>query len=208
MKRTLTTLALLAGTTTAGAAAAQTEISVLRVAINEEQEQYYEDIAQAFEAEHDGVDVNFEYIANEAYKSKLPTLLQSDARPDIFYSWGGQTLVQQSEAGFLQDISAHASGRLSRDDPRGRARCLYGRRQPLRPAALRHRGRALGQHDPDRGGGCRRRPDRDLGRFPRGRADAQGCGRDADHHRRTGQVAPAFLLELPRAARRRAGRRV
>ncbi|ETX14288.1 ABC transporter substrate-binding protein [Roseivivax halodurans JCM 10272] len=105
MKRTLTTLALLAGTTTAGAAAAQTEISVLRVAINEEQEQYYEDIAQAFEAEHDGVDVNFEYIANEAYKSKLPTLLQSDARPDIFYSWGGQTLVQQSEAGFLQDIS-------------------------------------------------------------------------------------------------------
>ncbi|SFE74697.1 ABC transporter substrate-binding protein [Roseivivax sediminis] len=105
MRHSVATLALLAGTALAGTAAAQTEISILRVAVNDEQEQYYEEIAQAFEAEHEGVDVNFEYIANEAYKSKLPTLLQSDARPDVFYSWGGETLRQQSEAGFLKDIS-------------------------------------------------------------------------------------------------------
>ena len=106
MRRTVATLALVAGASGAGMAAAQqTEITILRVAVNDEQEQYYEEIAQAFEAEHEGVDVNFEYIANEAYKSKLPTLLQSDARPDVFYSWGGETLRQQSEAGFLQDIS-------------------------------------------------------------------------------------------------------
>jgi raffinose/stachyose/melibiose transport system substrate-binding protein len=43
-------------------------------------------------------------MSNEAYQARLPTLLQSDAHPDIFYSWGGQTVVEQVEAGFLQPI--------------------------------------------------------------------------------------------------------
>ncbi|PJE26918.1 carbohydrate ABC transporter substrate-binding protein, CUT1 family [Pseudooceanicola antarcticus] len=109
MKHTVAMAALLAGLASAGGAMAQTEINVLRVTVNEEQEAYYEQIAEAFEAEHEGVNVTFEYIANEAYKSKLPTLLQSNARPDIFYSWGGQTLVEQAEAGFLQPISSMLS---------------------------------------------------------------------------------------------------
>ncbi|NIZ11524.1 ABC transporter substrate-binding protein [Pseudooceanicola sp. HF7] len=109
MRHTVAMTALLAGLASAGAAMAQTEINVLRVTVNDEQEAYYEQIAEAFEAEHEGVNVTFEYIANEAYKSKLPTLLQSDARPDIFYSWGGQTLVEQAEAGFLQPIDSMLS---------------------------------------------------------------------------------------------------
>lgn len=105
MKHAIAAFAALIGAAGAQVADAQTVINVLRVAVNDEQEAYFEQIAQAFEAEHEGVDVSFEYIANEAYKSKLPTLLQSDARPDIFYSWGGQTLMEQAEAGFLQPIS-------------------------------------------------------------------------------------------------------
>lgn len=93
-------IAVLAGP----AAFAQTEITVLRVAVNDEQEAYLAAIAEAFEAQNEGVTVNFEYVANEAYKSRLPTLLQSNARPDIFYSWGGETLVEQAAAGFLQPI--------------------------------------------------------------------------------------------------------
>ncbi|TJZ90879.1 extracellular solute-binding protein [Paracoccus gahaiensis] len=89
-----------------GAAQAQTEVTVLRVAVNDEQQAYLEQIAEAFEAQNEGVTVSFEYVANEAYKSRLPTLLQSDARPDVFYSWGGQTVVEQVEAGFLQPIDA------------------------------------------------------------------------------------------------------
>ncbi|QDA36367.1 extracellular solute-binding protein (plasmid) [Paracoccus liaowanqingii] len=91
---------------TAGASQAQTEITVLRVTVNDEQQAYLEQIAEAFEAQNEGVTVSFEYVANEAYKSRLPTLLQSEARPDIFYSWGGQTVVEQVEAGFLQPIDA------------------------------------------------------------------------------------------------------
>lgn len=86
------------------AALAQTQINVLRVAVNPEQEQYLEQIASDFEAQNESVEVTIEYVANEAYKARLPTLLQSDARPDIFYSWGGQTVVEQVEAGFLQPI--------------------------------------------------------------------------------------------------------
>ncbi|MFN3525306.1 MAG: ABC transporter substrate-binding protein [Paracoccus sp. (in: a-proteobacteria)] len=93
-------MAVLAGQ----AAFAQTEITVLRVTVNDEQEAYLSSIAEAFEAQNEGVTVKFEYVANEAYKSRLPTLLQSDARPDIFYSWGGETLVEQAAAGFLQPI--------------------------------------------------------------------------------------------------------
>src|SRR5690606_25704316 len=105
MKHIAAAFTALLGIAGAQAANAQTTINILRVAVNDEQETYFEQIAKAFEAEHEGVDVTFEYIANEAYKSKLPTLLQSDARPDIFYSWGGQTLMEQAEAGFLQPIS-------------------------------------------------------------------------------------------------------
>ncbi|WP_417741954.1 ABC transporter substrate-binding protein [Salipiger sp.] len=105
MRHTVAIAALMGGLASAGGAMAQTEITVLRVAVNDEQEAYYEQIAEAYEAENPEVSVTFEYIANEAYKSKLPTLLQSDARPDIFYSWGGQTLVEQAEAGFLKPIS-------------------------------------------------------------------------------------------------------
>ena len=86
------------------AAFAQAQINVMRVVVNPEQEQYLEQIARDFEAQNEGVTVTFEYVANEAYKARLPTVLQSNAAPDIFYSWGGQTVVEQVEAGFLQPI--------------------------------------------------------------------------------------------------------
>lgn len=104
MKYSAAALAAAIAAVSGHAALAQTQINVLRVAVNPEQEQYLEKIATDFEAQNEGVDVIFEYVANEAYKARLPTLLQSDARPDIFYSWGGQTVVEQVEAGFLQPI--------------------------------------------------------------------------------------------------------
>lgn len=88
------------------AAQADTTINILRVETGDPaQKAYLSGIGKDYEASHPGVKVNFEYLANEAYKSKLPTLLQSDAAPDIFYSWGGQTLADQAKAGFLKDIS-------------------------------------------------------------------------------------------------------
>ncbi len=96
-------LALILGAGTASAQ--QTEVNILRVQPGDEEQAFYAEVEAAYEAEHPDIDVVFEYIANEAYKSKLPTLLQSDARPDVFYSWGGETLREQAEAGFLRPIS-------------------------------------------------------------------------------------------------------
>ncbi|WOI57829.1 ABC transporter substrate-binding protein [Palleronia sp. LCG004] len=103
--RATTAMALALGLGAGGAYAQQTEVNILRVQPGDEEEAFYAEVEAAYEAEHPDVDVVFEYIANEAYKSRLPTLLQSDARPDIFYSWGGETLREQAEAGFLQPIA-------------------------------------------------------------------------------------------------------
>ena len=53
-----------------------------------------------------GNTVELQYLENEAFKAKLPTMLQSKDRPDIFYSWGGGVMYDQARAGFLRDISS------------------------------------------------------------------------------------------------------
>lgn len=88
------------------AAAADTTVKLLRVEISDAEKQYYDNIIAEYEANNPGVDVVFEYISNEAYKTRLPTLLQSSQRPDIFYSWGGEGLRNQMEAGFVRDLTA------------------------------------------------------------------------------------------------------
>ena len=55
--------------------------------------------------EKTGHTVVMQYLENESFKAKLPTMLQSDDRPDIFYSWSGGVMYDQAKAGFLRDIS-------------------------------------------------------------------------------------------------------
>jgi raffinose/stachyose/melibiose transport system substrate-binding protein len=45
------------------------------------------------------------FLENQSFKQRLTTMLQSDARPHIFYSWGGGVFHAQAEAGFLRDIT-------------------------------------------------------------------------------------------------------
>ena len=63
-----------------------------------------EQVVADYEAAHPDVTIEMQFLENEAFKAKLTTLLQSDARPDIFYSWGGGVLKVQIEAGVLRDI--------------------------------------------------------------------------------------------------------
>lgn len=105
IKRWLTLTAVLASGLGSFTVAADTTIRVLRVEISDVEKQYYEDVVAQYEAQNPDIDVVFEYIANEAYKTRLPTLLQSNQRPDIFYSWGGEGLRDQVEAGFVKDLT-------------------------------------------------------------------------------------------------------
>jgi raffinose/stachyose/melibiose transport system substrate-binding protein len=88
-----------------------TKIKILHVENNPAAIALWDKIGKDYEAEHKGVTVEFQYLENEAFKAKLPTMLQSaDSRPDLFYSWGGGVMVAQYQAGFLKDITADVSG--------------------------------------------------------------------------------------------------
>jgi ABC-type glycerol-3-phosphate transport system substrate-binding protein len=66
----------------------------------------WQEAAQTFEKDHPGVKVEFDYLENEAFKAKLPTLLQSKDRPSLFHSWGGGVMIEQINAGVVEDITS------------------------------------------------------------------------------------------------------
>jgi len=93
----------------AGSAMADT-VRMLAIEPNVPQgRQYYLDVAKAFEAENPGTTVQFDFLDDTSFKSKLPTLLQSSARPDAFFTWTGGVFNEQAKAGVLKDISSDFS---------------------------------------------------------------------------------------------------
>jgi raffinose/stachyose/melibiose transport system substrate-binding protein len=89
---------------------AETHITVLHVSENPAQKGLWDKIANDYNAAHPGVKVEFKYLENEAFKAKLPTMLQSeDSRPELFYSWGGGVMQAQAKAGFLKDVTAQVA---------------------------------------------------------------------------------------------------
>ena len=63
-------------------------------------------MARQFEATHPGVKFEITPLENEAFKTKLTTVVQAGDPPDIFHTWGGGVLAQQADAGMVKDISA------------------------------------------------------------------------------------------------------
>jgi len=88
---------------------AETSVTVLHVSENKAQVGLWDKIATDYNAAHPGVKVQFKYLENEAFKAKLPTMLQSSDRPDLFYSWAGGVMQAQDKAGFLKDIAKEAA---------------------------------------------------------------------------------------------------
>jgi raffinose/stachyose/melibiose transport system substrate-binding protein len=104
-------LLVAAGLTLAvGAAAADTTVKWLHIEVNPAQVKIWEEVARAYEAAHPGVRIEMQFLENEAYKAKLPTILQSKDRPHIIYSWAGGVLKAQIEAGVLEDITDQVKG--------------------------------------------------------------------------------------------------
>ena len=93
-----------------GAAAAETTVKWLHIETNPAQVKIWEEVARAYEAAHPGVKIEMQFLENEAYKAKLPTILQSKDRPHIIYSWAGGVLKTQVEAGVLEDITESVKG--------------------------------------------------------------------------------------------------
>jgi raffinose/stachyose/melibiose transport system substrate-binding protein len=66
----------------------------------------WQKMADDYMASHPNVNVEITVLENEAFKTKLTTVMQSGDPPDVFQSWGGGTFNQQVEAGLLKDITA------------------------------------------------------------------------------------------------------
>ncbi len=99
-------IALVSNTLCCVAAHAEKVVNVLSIDVgNSKQRDYFLDIAKAYSKKTPGVKVDIKFLEDEAFKTKLPTLLQSKARPDAFFSWGGGTFYEQQKAGVLRDIS-------------------------------------------------------------------------------------------------------
>lgn len=87
------------------AAAAETVIKWLHPEAQPKVVAVWRGIADAFEKDHPGVKIQMQFLENQAFKAKLPTLLQSSDAPSMFYSWGGGVLRAQSQTGMLRDVT-------------------------------------------------------------------------------------------------------
>jgi raffinose/stachyose/melibiose transport system substrate-binding protein len=65
----------------------------------------FQKMADDYMAAHPGVTVEVTVLENEAFKSKLTTVMQSGEPPDIFQSWGGGVMNEYATAGLLRDIT-------------------------------------------------------------------------------------------------------
>jgi raffinose/stachyose/melibiose transport system substrate-binding protein len=105
IKLAILCLALAAAAAPASVWAAPTKVSFWHIGTNAVDRAYYENLVTAYEKAHPDVKVEITVLENEAFKSKLTTLMQSGNPPDIFHSWGGGTLAEYAQAGLLRDIS-------------------------------------------------------------------------------------------------------
>ena len=85
-------------------------IRVLHVVESPKAREIWRAAADRYEKAHPGVKVEFDFLENEAFKAKLPTLLQSNDRPGIFWSWGAGVMHKQIKAGVCQDITDAVAG--------------------------------------------------------------------------------------------------
>jgi raffinose/stachyose/melibiose transport system substrate-binding protein len=65
----------------------------------------WQKFANEYMAAHPNVTINITVLENEAFKTKLTTVMQSGTPPDIFQSWGGGDMNSQIAAGLLKDIT-------------------------------------------------------------------------------------------------------
>ena len=92
------------------AAPAQTVIKVLHISPIPAVRDLWRSAADEYEKSHPGVKVQFNYLENEAFKAKLPTLLQTKDKPSVFHSWGGGVMKEQVQSDVCQDITSAIAG--------------------------------------------------------------------------------------------------
>jgi len=92
--------------TTAAPSGDKVTITWWHIATAETQKAVFQKLADEYMAAHPNVNIEITVLENEAFKTKLTTVMQSGEPPDIFQSWGGGVMNQYATAGLMKDISA------------------------------------------------------------------------------------------------------
>jgi len=99
------TTAATAAASASSAAAEPVTITWYHIQNNDPGLSLWKTLADEYTAAHPNVKIDIQVNENEAFKTKLTTLLQQGDIPDLFQTWGGGGLRQQVEAGLVKDIS-------------------------------------------------------------------------------------------------------
>lgn len=62
-------------------------------------------MAAEYQKQHTNVTIKITSLENEAFKARLTTVTQAGTPPDLFHTWGGGVLKQQTEAGLTKDLT-------------------------------------------------------------------------------------------------------
>lgn len=87
------------------ASAAKVTVTWWHIGTAEKDTALYQTLADEYMAAHPDVAIEITVLENEAFKSKLTTVMQSGEPPDLFHSWGGGVMNEYANAGLLRDIT-------------------------------------------------------------------------------------------------------
>lgn len=91
---------------TAEPAAEPVTIQWWHITTAEDQKAVWQKLADEYMAAHPNVTIEITVLENEAFKTKMTTVMQSGEPPDIFQSWGGGVMNEYAKASLLKDITA------------------------------------------------------------------------------------------------------
>ena len=75
------------------------------IQVADDQKALWQKMADEYMAAHPNITIEITVLENEAFKTKLTTVMQSGNPPNLFQSWGGGTMNEYANAGLLTDIT-------------------------------------------------------------------------------------------------------
>ncbi len=108
--RVISILVLIAGVAASLGAQKKEKINFWHIGTADTDKALYQAVVDEYVKAHPNVTIEITILENEAFKTKLTTVMQSGTPPDLFHSWGGGVLAEYARAGLLRDITKETKG--------------------------------------------------------------------------------------------------
>jgi raffinose/stachyose/melibiose transport system substrate-binding protein len=110
MRKSARILGILLILMTVAASLGAQKVSFWHIGTADTDKAFYQGVVDEFMKKNPKVTIEVTILENEAFKTKLTTVMQSGNPPDIFHSWGGGVLAEYANAGLLRDITKFVKG--------------------------------------------------------------------------------------------------